>query len=84
MTKNKDFVENKNVNDNTGNVAQEPPTLSIQDLSLVLQIIDLSFSRGAFNGVEASDVGNVYKKISNFVNFTVESQNANEENNQKE
>lgn len=64
----------------TEEVTQTPATLSIQDLSLVIQIIDLAFTRGAFRGSEATDVGNVYQKISTFVNYTIESQKENEEN----
>lgn len=78
------MTENKKNTNQHSQTQEQPPTLSIQDLSLVVQIIDLAFSRGAFRGSEASDVGNVYEKITKFVNYTIQSQEEAEENNKKE
>jgi ribonucleotide reductase alpha subunit len=72
MTETKEFVEEKQKE-------QIPPTLSVQDLAQVVQVIDAAFTRGAFRASEASDVGKIYEKISNFVNYTVESQKAQED-----
>lgn len=73
MTEQTEFVEKSTTE------TQTPPSLSIQDLAQVVQIIDAAFARGAFRANEAKDVGMVYDKIANFVNFTVENQKNSEE-----
>jgi hypothetical protein len=53
----------------TQEAESEQPSLSINDLALVANIIDLGLKRGAFHGPEASQVGSIYDKVSSFVKF---------------
>ena len=46
---------------------QSATTLSIQDLVLVAQIIQVSTQRGAFRAEELSDIGNLYTKLIAFL-----------------
>ena len=48
--------------DGAGNVA-----LNIQDLSAVVQAIDIAVQRGAYRGPEMSQVGAIYDRVSTFV-----------------
>lgn len=43
-------------------------TITIQDLVLAANIIDLAVQRGAFKGAEAAQVGASFEKIVAFVN----------------
>jgi len=45
----------------------EPVTLTVQDLTLCANIIDLSVQRGAFKGAEAETVGRMFTKIVNIL-----------------
>jgi len=49
--------------------AQQPtaPTLTLQDLILVAQIIQLTSSRGAFKAEELANVGTLYNKLIAFL-----------------
>ena len=42
---------------------QEAPTLTLQDLTLTANIIDLSVQRGAFKGAEAEQVGQMFNRL---------------------
>jgi hypothetical protein len=46
--------------------------ITIVDLDLLRNIINLACTRGAFNGAEAKQVGEVYEKLSNFLQAVVE------------
>ena len=48
-------------------VKQEPVTLTLEDLSAVVNIIDVATQRGAFRPKEFTAVGTVYEKIVNFL-----------------
>jgi hypothetical protein len=54
--------------------AQEPvaqaPSLTLQDLILVAQIIQLTSQRGAFKAEELADVGGLYNKLIAFLQST--------------
>lgn len=54
--------------------AQEPvaqaPSLTLQDLILVAQIIQLTSQRGAFKAEELADVGGLYNKLIAFLQTT--------------
>jgi hypothetical protein len=51
--------------------AQQPaPSLTLQDLVLVAQIIQLTSSRGAFKAEELADVGGLYNKLVTFLQST--------------
>ena len=42
---------------------QEAPTLTLQDLTLTANIIDLSVQRVAFKGAEAEQVGQMFNRL---------------------
>jgi hypothetical protein len=51
--------------------AQQPaPSLTLQDLVLVAQIIQLTTQRGAFKAEELADVGGLYNKLIAFLQST--------------
>lgn len=45
----------------------EHPTLTIADLQLIAQVVDLASSRGAFRAGEFTQVGAVYTKLTGFL-----------------
>jgi hypothetical protein len=49
---------------------QPAPSLTLQDLVLVAQIIQLTSSRGAFKAEELADVGGLYNKLIAFLQTT--------------
>jgi hypothetical protein len=49
------------------NVELQSPQLSISDLQLVLNLIELTSQRGVFKGAELSAVGALYDRINTFV-----------------
>lgn len=46
--------------------------ITIVDLDLLRNIVNLACTRGAFNGAEAKQVGEVYEKLSNFLKAVVD------------
>lgn len=51
--------------------AQQPaPSLTLQDLVLVAQIIQLTTQRGAFKAEELADIGGLYNKLITFLQST--------------
>ena len=50
--------------------------MSLEELNALLQIVDLAVSRGAFRGAEASQVGAVFDRLSNFLNIVAQNQQA--------
>ena len=51
-------------------IQQEQPSLNLQDLILVAQIIQICSSRGAFKADELANVGNLYTKLVAFLQST--------------
>ena len=49
---------------------QEQPSLNLQDLILVAQIIQICSARGAFKADELANVGNLYTKLVAFLQST--------------
>jgi hypothetical protein len=49
---------------------QQAPNLSLQDLLLVAQIIQVSTQRGAFKAEELSNIGGLYDRLIAFLNAT--------------
>lgn len=49
---------------------QEQPSLNLQDLILVAQIIQVSSARGAFKADELANVGQLYNKLIAFLQST--------------
>lgn len=62
-----------------GQEAGIPQSVSLQDLQLLGQIVDLASQRGAFRGNELSQVGAVYDKLTAFLGYVAEQQEANAE-----
>jgi translation initiation factor IF-2 len=59
--------------------AAEGVTLGVADLSNAAQVIDIAVQRGAFRAGEVSQVGDVFNKLSAFVNQVQAQQKAQEE-----
>jgi uncharacterized protein YdbL (DUF1318 family) len=53
--------------------------ITIVDLDLLRNIVNLATTRGAFNAAEARQVGEVYEKLSNFLKAVVEQAQAQED-----
>jgi hypothetical protein len=53
------------------NTNTQPIDITIADLDLLRQIVDLASSRGAFKGAELSQVGEVYNKLTRFLELAV-------------
>ena len=51
--------------------SDQPLIITLADLDLLRQIIDLASSRGAFKGAELGDVGRIYNKLSAFLDLAV-------------
>jgi hypothetical protein len=49
---------------------QSTPGLTLQDLVLVAQIIQLTSQRGAFKAEELADIGGLYNKLVTFLQST--------------
>ena len=45
--------------------------ITVADLDMLRQIVDLASSRGAFRGAELSQVGEVYNKLTRFLELAV-------------
>ncbi len=53
-----------------------PESISLNDLGLLLNIVDLASKRGAFQGAELSQVGAIFDKLNAFLTFVAEQQAA--------
>jgi hypothetical protein len=53
------------------NTNTQTTDITIADLDLLRQIVDLASSRGAFKGAELSQVGEVYNKLTRFLELAV-------------
>lgn len=47
----------------------EQVQLTVQDLQLLANIVDLASRRGAFQAAELSQVGEAYNKLASFLNY---------------
>ena len=56
--------------------ALDQVTLTLEDLSAVLSIVDVATQRGAFRPKEFTTVGKVYEKISNFLEQVKDTSNS--------
>ena len=54
--------------------ATQPESISLNDLQLCLQVIDLATERGAFRGPELSQIGAVRDKLATFLDFVAAAQ----------
>jgi len=69
----------KEMSEQTQDTAQDsnvPESISLQDLQVLLQIVDLASSRGAFRGAELTQVGAIFDKLNAFLSFIAEQQKA--------
>lgn len=67
--------EQPNSADNTieiENALPEVPSMTVQDLFRIREIIDLSASRGTFKTNELKNVGEIYEKLDNFLNYVAQ------------
>lgn len=67
-------VENNNTSHEVPqNVAQEPTVqdLSIQDLVILKNVVEVSAQRGTFKANEMEAVGKIFNKLSSFINSHV-------------
>ncbi len=53
-----------------------PPQITINDLISIKDIVDVACSRGAFKADEMSSVGQVYDKLTGFLNTVIASAQA--------
>lgn len=53
-----------------------PDSISLSDLQVLLQIVDLASSRGAFRGAELTQVGAIFDKLNAFLSFIAAQQKA--------
>ena len=53
-----------------------PPQITINDLISIKDIVDVACSRGAFKADEMSSVGQVYDKLTGFLNSVIASAQA--------
>ena len=65
-------MENQNPEVQAQEQSQQPIIITLADLDLLRQIIDLASSRGAFKGAELGDVGAVYNKLTSFLGLAAE------------
>ena len=57
----------------------ENKEITIADLNLLKDIVELASTRGAFRAAEMKDVGEVYNKLANFLDAVVAQAKAQEE-----
>lgn len=57
----------------------QPLIITLADLDMLKQIIELATKRGAFQAPELADVGTVYNKLAAFLNMAVEQAKAEQE-----
>lgn len=55
---------------------ENPQAITIQDLNLLANIVDLASKRGAFQAAELSQIGAVYDKLNAFLSFVEAQQQA--------
>jgi len=51
-----------------------PESIGLADLQLLAQIVDLASQRGAFRGNELTQVGNVFDKLTVFLQYVADKQ----------
>ena len=55
---------------------EQPESISLNDLQLLLQIVDLASKRGAFAGAELTQVGGIFDKLKTCLTYVAEQQAA--------
>ena len=67
------------MSDAVENQAAEPVQLTLADVQMMVQIIDLCSKRGAFEGVELETVGGLRGRIGSFLQSTMPAEEAESE-----
>jgi hypothetical protein len=62
----------------------ETTQITVVDLDLLRNIVDLACARGAFRGAEVKQVGEVYEKLTKFLEAVIAQAKAQEEGNLNE
>ena len=62
------------ITDESVSVDNTPESISLNDLQLLANIVDLASGRGAFRGAELSQVGAVFDKLQTFLGFVAKQQ----------
>lgn len=57
----------------------EQQTLTTQDIANAVKLIEIAFQRGAFQASEGKEVGEIYERLLNFVRYTIQEQQKQEE-----
>lgn len=53
------------------NTQTQPEAITVVDLDLLRNIVDLACARGAFRGAEVKQVGEVYEKLTKFLEAVI-------------
>lgn len=64
--------------------AGAPDGISLNELQLLANIVDLATQRGAFRGNELSQVGAVYDRLTSFLSFVAQQQEEARQNQEQE
>lgn len=65
---------NEQVAENEQVESSAPDGISLNELQLLANIVDLATQRGAFRGNELSQVGAVYDRLTSFLGFVAQQQ----------
>jgi len=60
-------ISNNTQSEQAASDSQEKPNLTLQDLSMMVQILQVGTSRGAWKADELSSVGGLYDRITAFL-----------------
>ena len=69
-----DYIEEQTAPVPEAQPEAQPESITLTDLQLMLQILDLASSRGAFRGAELTQVGAVFDKLNRFLSYVAEQQ----------
>ena len=67
-------AEQAQVEEQATDAPATPESISLNDLGLLLNIVDLASKRGAFQGAELTQVGAIFDKLNAFLTFVAEQQ----------
>lgn len=76
MAKQEAVAEEAVTEEAVANEQAVPESISLNDLQLLLQIVDLASKRGAFGGAELTQVGGIFDKLNAFLSYVAEQQAA--------
>jgi hypothetical protein len=79
MTEEAVAAEQPEVADNQAMEGMAPESISLNDLQILANIVDLASQRGAFRGNELTQVGAAFDKLTNFLQQVAAAQAASED-----